>query len=76
MKHQHTDKHKRQETQDISWETLMGKKTQQLLLYRFNSPKYNAKYKPRYKNNETLAKIGYLLPPCADLDPKRYHKNE
>ena len=54
----------------------MGKKTQQLLLYRFNSQKYNAKYKPRYKNNETLAKIGYLLPPCEDLDPERYHKDE
>ena len=27
---------KEQETQDISWETLMGKKTQQLLRYRFN----------------------------------------
>ena len=27
----------RQETQNLSWETLMGKKTQQLLQYRFNS---------------------------------------
>ena len=37
MKHQHMKiKAQRQETQVLSWETLMGKKTQQLLQYRFN----------------------------------------
>ena len=42
---------KEQETQDLSWETLMGKKTQQLLRYRSIDNVYKANTMPE---RETL----------------------
>ena len=42
MKHQPKSNKHRDKRHNLSWETLMGKKTQQLLQYRFNSQAYNA----------------------------------
>jgi hypothetical protein len=41
---------KEQETQDLSWETLMGKKTQQLLQYRSNRQCLQSQYNAGERN--------------------------
>ena len=41
---------KEQETQDLSWETLMGKKTQQLFRYRSNRQCLQSQYNARERN--------------------------
>ena len=64
MKHQQMKiKPQRQKTQCLSWETLMGKKTQQLLQYRFNmSSTMPIQRSPGDKDQtqvQTLAKTGF-----------------
>ena len=56
---------KEQETQDLSWETLMGKKTQQLLRYRFNIEKYNANTMPERNPRCQEPKSQNLATKCA-----------
>jgi len=68
---------KEQETQDLSWETLMGKKTQQLLQYRFNIERLQCQYNAGERNPRCQEpKSQTLATKCASHECQTLAKEE